>query len=84
MKNVSKRFLLTVLLVFFWTEVFSQDPCPCGDGENGSGVPPPPPPALCPPCPVIIDESIIILLIIALVLGVYIIYKHRIKTKTPN
>jgi hypothetical protein len=81
MKNVSKRFLLTVLLVFFWSEVFSQDPCPCGDGGDGSGVPPPP--GGCPPCPVIIDESIMILLIIALVLGVYIIYKHRIKTKTP-
>jgi len=38
---------------------------------------PPPPPGLP------IDENIFILIIIALLFGIYIIYSHRLKTKTP-
>jgi hypothetical protein len=60
--------------------MWAQDPCPCGDG--GGGGPAPPPPGGCPPCPVAIDEKIIFLVIIALLFGIYIIYKQTIKVKT--
>ena len=88
MKSVSKRFLITALLLFFWTEAFSLDTdvCPCGeyDGtEGGTASNPPPPPGTCLPCDVSIDSSIMILLIIALVFGIYIIYRSNLKTKTP-
>lgn len=42
-----------------------------------TGKRPPPPPGLP------IDENILIVLIIALLFGVFIIYNHSIKTKTP-
>ncbi len=88
MKTVSKRFLLTVLLALCWTEVFSQGPdeCPCGvyDGSGGGpGSPPPPPPGTCLPCPVSIDGSIMVLAVIALVFGIYIIYRNNLKAKSP-
>ena len=53
-------------------------------GNGGPPVPniagrkkPPPPPGLP------INENIFILIIIALIFGIYIIYDHRLKTKTP-
>lgn len=85
MKSVSERFLFTVLLVLLWTEVFSQVPekCPCGvSNGTGGGAGAPPPPGECLPCPISIDESIMVLVIIALVFGIYIIYKNRLKAKT--
>ena len=39
---------------------------------------PPPPPGLP------IDENIYMLLIVALFLGIYIIYNNKLKTKTPT
>jgi len=85
MKIVSKRFLLTILLVLFRTAVFPQaDPnCPCGPYVGSGDGDPPPPPGLCNPCPVPIDESIMILVVIAVLFGVYIIYKNNLKTKSP-
>lgn len=41
--------------------------------------PPPPPPGDRVP----IDENLMVLLIVALLFGIYIIYKHRLKQKTP-
>lgn len=45
----------------------------------------PPPPYKKPPRPpkLPVDENIYVLLIIALFFGIYIIYNHKIKTKTP-
>ncbi len=45
--------------------------------------PPTPGPSLVPPPGLPIDENIFILIIIALLFGVYVIYSHRLKTKTP-
>ncbi|PKH66564.1 hypothetical protein CXF59_11540 [Flavobacterium sp. ALD4] len=93
MKIVSKRFLLTLLLVLCWVAVFSQDPgdggtgeCECGRSTDGgdSGNPGPPIlPGECLPCPVPIDESIMILVVIALLGGIYIIHRNNLKTKSP-
>ena len=38
---------------------------------------PPPPPGLP------IDENLYVLLVIAVLFGIYIIYRHNLKTKTP-
>jgi hypothetical protein len=81
MKIVSKRFLLTILLVLFCTEVFPQIECPCGFTTGSATIPPPPGIEICKPCPVAIDESIMVLVIIALVFGIYIIYKNNLKVK---
>ena len=45
---------------------------------------PPPPPAPPPPPGLPIDENIYMLLIVALFLGIYIIYNNKLKTKTPT
>ena len=46
---------------------------------------PPPPPYKKPPPPpkLPVDENIYVLVIVAVLLGTYIIYNHMIKTKTP-
>ena len=45
----------------------------------------PPSPMKKPPKPpkMPIDENIYILILIAILFGIYIIYNHRLKTKTP-
>lgn len=64
------------------------------NGIAGSGPKPPPPPPnakataamsdpLMPPPGLPIDENICILIIIALIFGIYVIYSHKLKTKTP-
>jgi hypothetical protein len=93
MKITSKRFVLTVLLVLCWVAVFSMDPdeggggppdCPCGRTDvGGTSAGPSPPVGECLECPLPIDESIMILLIIAIVFGIYIIYRNNLKTKNP-
>ena len=64
-----------------------------GDVLCKSEVPPPPPPtsrvtavSAFPPPPdgLPVNENIFILIIIAILLGVYIIYNHNLKTKTPT
>ena len=46
---------------------------------------PPPPNYKKPPSPpgLPIDENISVLIIMAILLGIYIIYKHQLKTKAP-
>jgi len=82
MKLVSQRFLLTVLLLFCWVAVFPQD-CPCGIALGDDGLPPPPGLGECLPCPIPIDESVMVLVVIALVFGLYIVYKNNLKEKNP-
>jgi hypothetical protein len=95
MKITSKRFLLTVLLLFCCVAAFPMDDgdpgvdgppqCPCGtsNGPGASGGNPPPPVGECLPCPVPIDESIMTLVVIALVGGIYIIHRNNLKAKNP-
>ena len=40
-------------------------------------------PAPVPPPGLPIDENIIVLILISLIFGIYIIYNHKLKTKTP-
>jgi hypothetical protein len=84
MKIIAKRFLLTGLLLLFWTQVFAEGPdiCPCGE-DKGNGSDPPPPPGQCLPCPIPIDESVMVLVVVALVFGLYIVHKNNLKAKNP-
>jgi hypothetical protein len=68
MKIVLNKFLLTASVVLLPSLLWAQEP------------PPPPPPT--PVGLVPIDEGTVILLIIALLFGIYIIYKQTIKRKT--
>jgi hypothetical protein len=53
-------------------------PNPAGKSNGAMDVTPPPPPPPGTP----IDENLVILLIIALLFGIYIIYKDKLKTKS--
>jgi hypothetical protein len=52
-------------------------PNPAGKSNGAMDVPPPPPPGTP------IDENLIVLMAIAVLFGIYIIYKDRLKTKSP-
>jgi len=65
MKIINK--ILTVFLVLFGAVcTFAQPPCPSC---------PPPPPELP------IGDNLLILMLAAILLGIYILYKHKLKTK---
>jgi hypothetical protein len=67
------KFYILFILLFGVADVFSQGGIPT-PGDGGPSSPPGFP----------IDENIFGLMIVALLLGFYIIYRHnRIKTKTP-
>ena len=71
--KITKKILLTVLMFLYGVlDMF----CKTDD--------PPPPPAPPPPPGLPIDENIYMLLIVALFLGIYIIYNNKLKTKTPT
>ena len=73
MKIIISKLLIimTYLLGIFNTFAAPNPPPP-------NGKKPPPPPGLP------IDDSLFLLLIIAVLFGVYTIYKCQIKTKTPT
>lgn len=50
-----------------------------------AATPPPPPPPGGPPPPLgfPIDENIIAVVVMAVIYGFYIVYKHHLKQKTP-
>ncbi len=72
MKIIINKFLLIIICLFGVLDVFSAPSPPMPTGKK-----PPPPPGLP------IDENLYLVLIIALLYGVYIIYKYQLKTKTP-
>lgn len=74
--KITKKIILTVLMFLYGVlDMF----CKTEDPPTPSTYKKPPPPPGLP-----IDENIYILLIIALFLGIYIIYNHKLKTKTPT
>jgi hypothetical protein len=74
MRIVQNRFLILFTLLFgVLNDMVAGPPEPAFAGKKK----PPPPPGLP------IDQEIIFLLIVALILGIYIIYTRQIKTKTP-
>ena len=69
--KITKKIILTVLMFLYGVlDMF----CKTDDPPTPSNLPPPP--------GLPIDENIYMLLIVALFLGIYIIYNNRLKTKT--
>jgi hypothetical protein len=73
MEIITKRFFITIVYLLGVATAFAEPPPPPGDGDG----PDPPPPNIS------IDENLFVFLIGALFLGIYIIYKHQKKQKTP-
>jgi hypothetical protein len=73
MKIIANKFFMTALF-FLGSIVLFAGPTPPPPNFKR----PPPPPGLP------IDDSILILVAIAILFGIYIIYNHNIKTKTPS
>ena len=74
MKLVSNKFFTLIIFIYgAFFAIAGNPPVPNPAGKKK----PPPPPGLP------IDENVIFLLMAVIVFGIYIIYKHQIKTKTP-
>ena len=69
---VKKFFIVTISLLGVLEAIAVPHP------PNPGGKKPPPPPGLP------IDDSIYVVFILALLYGIYIIYNHQLKTKTPT
>jgi hypothetical protein len=70
-KNVF--FIIITFMLGIFNAIADGPPVPSPMGRRK----PPPPPGLP------IDENIFIVMIIAVLFGIYIIYSHRLTTKTP-
>jgi hypothetical protein len=76
MKILPNKFYLFIAFLFGMLHTIAGNGGPPTPGIAGRRKPPPPP-------GLPIDENIFILIVIALLFGMYIIYSHRLKTKTP-
>jgi len=72
MKIIANKFFVIMIYLLGVSNAFAAPHPPAPTGRR-----PPPPPGLP------IDENILFLLLIAVVLGIYIINNHNVKTKTP-
>jgi len=72
MKTIGSKFLVIMICLFGVLDAFSAPGPPMPNGRK-----PQPPPGLP------IDENLYIVFIIALLFGIYIIYKYQLKTKSP-
>ena len=75
MKIVSNK--ICVLIAFLLGVVFDMAAAPKGPPSPTAKTNGPIPPGYS------IDENIFFLLIVALLLGIYVIYKNKLKTKAP-
>lgn len=73
MKIIANKFFILMIYLIGISNSFAAPHPPPPNGRR-----PPPPPGLD------IDENILFLLFIAVLFGIYIIYNHNIKTKTPT
>ncbi len=71
MKNISNCFYITLMHLLGVSIAFAKSGPPAPTHKT-----PPPPPG------VPINEDVFSILILALILGLYMIYKHNLKTKT--
>jgi hypothetical protein len=71
MKDLQNKYYFFVFFLFGMLRSFAD------------GVSPPPPAPPPPPPGLAIDENIFVLLSIAILFGIYIIYKNNIKSKSP-
>ncbi len=69
MKTIANKLVLVMFYLLGIITTFAQTPPPDG--------PDPPPPGEP------IDEHIFILILLGILLGIYIIYRHKLKTKAP-
>lgn len=75
MKALLVKFYLLIFFLFGMLSAFAG---------NGAGSGPPSPTGKTPPPPGLpIDENIFLLVGIAILFGIYIIYKNNLKTKNP-
>jgi hypothetical protein len=72
MKYIANKLLTTLTCLIGISNTFAKPNPPPPNFKK-----PPPPPGLP------IDENLYILLLIAVLFGIYIIYRHNLKTKTP-
>ncbi len=72
MKTIVYRFFVLIIILFGVMDAFAA-PSPPAPGAKK----PPPPPGLP------IDDHILVLLIMAILFGIYIIYRHQLITKAP-
>ncbi len=73
MKNIATRFYITLIYLLGISIAFAK-PSPPAPNYKAPPVPPSAP----------IDENITFLLLIAVLFGIYIIYKQKLKLKTPT
>lgn len=81
MKDLQNKYYFLAFFLFGVLSAFADGPDPPPPNKPvaaaADGFPPPPPPGLA------IDENIFVLLSIAILFGIYIIYKNNIKAKSP-
>ena len=80
MKDLLNKYYFLAFFLFGMLRAFADEvspPPPDDPVVTADGLPPPPPPGLP------IDENIYILFSVALLFGIYIIYKNNLKTKSP-
>ncbi|EIA09228.1 hypothetical protein [Flavobacterium frigoris] len=75
MKDLQNKYYFLAFFLFGVLSAFADGPDP------PPPAPPPPPPP--PPPGLAVDENIFVLLSIAILFGIYIIYKNNIKLKSP-
>lgn len=69
---------MAIVALFGVISVFSAPAPPAPPIQKAAGIPPPPGD---PPLP--INEDLVFLIVAALIFGMYTIYKHKLKQKTP-
>lgn len=74
MKTVKSKFFLIIIFLFGVMHTFAKPNPPHPNKTNND----PPPPGLP------IDLGVYVVFILALLYGIYIIYSHQLKTKTPT